>query len=81
MEAEMTIVCGTDFSVYATHAANVAAALAVRRNSTLTLVHALEPARLDFLPGTHMDHLREKLRRKLVTEGNRLRTDGAASRR
>ena len=69
----MNIVCGTDFSVQATEAANVAAALAARFRSALTLVHAIEPSQMNFLSGTHVNWLRRKLGRKLVKEGNRLR--------
>jgi nucleotide-binding universal stress UspA family protein len=73
----MKIICGTDFSVHAAEAANVAASLAARQNSRLTLLHAVEPARVDFLSKDHVDHLRAKLGRKLVAEGNRLRKAGA----
>ena len=44
VERDMKIICGTDFTVHAEEAANVAAALAVRCRSALTLVHAVEPA-------------------------------------
>lgn len=73
----MRIVCGTDFSVHAAKAVDVAAAIAARSKTTLRLVHALEPARLDLLPQTHVDYLREKLRRSIILEGNRLRGTGA----
>lgn len=73
----MRIVCGTDFSIHARNAADVAAALADRSKTTLKLVHALEPARLDLLPQAHVDYLHEKLRRSVVLEGNRLRGTGA----
>lgn len=73
----MNIVCGTDFSIHARNAADVAAALAGRRKTTLKLVHALEPARLDLLPQAHVDYLREKLRHSIVLEGTRLRVTGA----
>ena len=73
----MKIVCGTDFTVHAEEAANVAAALAVGCRSTLTLVHAVEPAQMEFLSKPFVDVLRDKLRRKLVEEGNRLRKSGA----
>lgn len=73
----MNITCGTDFSIHAAHAANVAAALAVRGKSTLRLLHGVEPASVEFLPKPAVDQLRERLRRKLVAEGNRLRASGA----
>lgn len=73
----MKIICGTDFSVHAAHASNVAAALAVRSNKPLKLLHALEPSGLEFLSKAQVDLWRDKLRRKLVSEGNRLRSSGA----
>lgn len=74
----MRIVCGTDFSVHATEAANVAAALAARCNTTLRLVHAQTKSGLEFLSEAQLGYLRDKLRRKLVTEGDRLRAAGAS---
>src|SRR5690606_24509048 len=41
-EQDMTIVCGTDFSDMAAHAATAAACLAVRTGGPLHLVHALD---------------------------------------
>lgn len=73
----MKIVCGTDFSIHARNAADVAAALAGRSKTALKLVHALEPARLDLLPQTHVNYLREKLHHNLALERNRLRGTGA----
>lgn len=73
----MKIICGTDFSVHSAHAANVAAALAAKRDVPFKLVHAVAPAHLEFLSEPHVNYLRNKLRRKLVAEGNRLRTLGA----
>ncbi len=72
----MRIVCGTDFSIHARNAADVAAALAGRSKTTLRLMHSVEPAAVEFLPKTTVDHLRERLRQKIVTEGNRLRSAG-----
>jgi nucleotide-binding universal stress UspA family protein len=51
--------------------------LAKRSNSTLRLVHALEPSGLEYFSQDTVDRLREKLRRKLVAERNRLREMGA----
>jgi nucleotide-binding universal stress UspA family protein len=76
MESDMKIVCGTDFTLHAEKAANVAAALAARYRSALTLVHAVEPAQMEFLSKAHVDIFRDKLRRKLLEEGNRLRKSG-----
>lgn len=73
----MKLVCGTDFSIHAANASSVAAALAKRSNSTLRLVHALEPSGLEYFSQDTVDRLREKLRRKLVAERNRLREMGA----
>ena len=73
----MKIICGTDFSPHAAEAANVAASLAARHESRLMLLHAVEPAQVDFLSKDHVDYLRARLGRKLVAEGNRLRKAGA----
>lgn len=73
----MRIVCGTDFSIHAANAANVAAALAARSKTTLRLIHGVEPAAMEFLPKNTVSPFREKLRRKIVAEGNRLRSAGA----
>ncbi len=73
----MKIVCGTDFSVHATHAATVAAALAKRSRTTLRLVHVVEPSSVEFLSKESVERLRERFRRKLVAEGKRLRDLGA----
>jgi len=77
VECEMKIVCGTDFSVHSAYAAKVAAALAAKCDVPIKLVHAVAPAQVEFLSEPHVNYLREKLRRKLVAEGNRLRTMGA----
>ena len=73
----MKIICGTDFSVHAAHAADVAAALAARSNRPLTLLHALEPSGLEFLSEAQMNQWQAKLKRKLMAEENRLRKSGA----
>lgn len=73
----MKIICGTDFSVHAAQAANVAAALAARSNGQLTLLHAPELSGLEFLSQAQVDHWRAHLRRKLTKEENRLRPSGA----
>lgn len=77
VERDMKIICGTDFSVHAAHAADVAAAWAARRAATLKLVHAVAPAQFEFLSKRHADNLQDKLRQKLGAEGNRLRKSGA----
>ena len=69
----MRIVCGTDFSVHAANAAKVAAALAKRSNTALRLMHGVAPASVEFLSKESVDRIRDRLRRKLVAEGNRLR--------
>src|SRR3954468_22031272 len=71
------IISGTDFSAHAAEAANVAAALAVRNNATLTLVHAIAPSELEMLDKTTIDAIRRKRRRMLMAEANRLRATGA----
>jgi nucleotide-binding universal stress UspA family protein len=73
----MKIICGTDFAIHAAGAANVAAAWATRSHAPLKLVHALESSGLEYLSRPQVDHLRGKLGRKLVTEGDRLRATGA----
>ena len=73
----MRIVCGTDFSIHAANAAQVAAALAKRSNMALRLMHGVAPASVEFLSKENVDRIRERLRRKLVAEGNRLREMGA----
>lgn len=73
----MRIICGTDFSIHAANAAQVAAALAKRGNTALRLMHGVAPASVEFLSRENVDRIRERLRRKLVAEGNRLRETGA----
>lgn len=72
----MKIICGTDFSVYASEAATVAAALTPRSNSTIKLVHAMsgDPPHLSL---RQCDGRRDKVKRKLMREGQRLRALGA----
>lgn len=74
----MKIICGTDFSIHAENAAQVAAAMARRARTTLRLVHALDTERLELLPPAQVDHLHETLRQKLLMEATRLRDTGAA---
>jgi nucleotide-binding universal stress UspA family protein len=71
------IICGTDFSAHAAEAANVAAALAVRNNATLTLLHAVAPWEVEMLDKVTIDAIRGKRRRMLIAEANRLRATGA----
>lgn len=71
------IICGIDFSTHAIEAANVAAALAVRNNATLTLLHAIAPWEAERLDKRTSDALRRERRQKLVAEGKRLRSSGA----
>lgn len=73
----MNITCGTDFSIHAANAANVAAALVARSKATLRLIHAVEPATLEFLPKRTADQVQEKLHHKIVAEADRLRSTGA----
>lgn len=73
----MNVTCGTDFSIHAANAADVAAALAARSKSTLRLIHAVEPATFEFLPKDTAERVREKLRHKIVAEADRLRATGA----
>ncbi len=74
----MKLVCGTDFSIHAANAANVAAALAARSHTTLRLVHAQSPSALEFLTKAQVEELAAKLRHKLLAESARLRKTGAS---
>lgn len=69
------ILCGTDFSANARHAANVAAALATRLNTSLVLVHAHMSIVHAIIPDVNETsaHLRECLHQ----EAERLRGLGA----
>ena len=58
----MKIICGTDFSIHAENAAQVAARDGWRARTTLRLVHALDTERLELLPPAQVDHLHETLR-------------------
>jgi len=73
----MRITCGTDFSIHAANAADVAAAFAARSKSALRLIHAVEPASLELLPESMAEQVLEKSRQKLVAEADRLRAAGA----
>lgn len=73
----MNIICGTDFSVHAAEAANVAAAFSRLFDSKVTLVHAIEPAEAAFLKKRLAGDLREEIADKLAGEAARLRVTGA----
>lgn len=70
------IVCGTDFSIHAREAADVAATLAWKSGASLTLAHVLEPARGDATAKSLNAMLRYKSRNKLKLEAERLRASG-----
>ena len=70
------ILCGTDFSGNAGQAANVAAALAVRLNAPLLLVHAKEMLINALTPDVNTT-LVTSLRESLREEAGRLRGLGA----
>src|SRR6185436_16534963 len=74
---EMRIVCGTDFSVHAAQAANVAAELALRLHETVVLVHVVESSGLDAVSPELFDKLMGTLRGRLHDEAERLRKLGA----
>jgi nucleotide-binding universal stress UspA family protein len=65
------ILCGTDFSEGATHAANAAAALARRFNAPLLLVHSVDE-RGEFPENLHARFIEER-RPKLAAEAARVR--------
>jgi len=71
----MHIICGTDFSVHAAEAANVAAAFAGRFKGTLTLVHAVESGEVAFLEERTVEDPRKELEHKLP-----LKPDASATR-
>jgi len=71
------ILCGTDFSVNARQAANVAAALAVRLGTPLLLAHATGRLIESSTPAAHGAAI-ESLRERLHEEAERLRGRGAA---
>ncbi len=68
------IVCGTDFSDPAQHAANVAAALAKRLGTHLLLVHGIDER--GEIPAHHWPRLIATDRPRLTREAERLRTTG-----
>ncbi len=71
------IICGTDFSIHAAEAANVAAALAAQHNATLTLTHVVDSNDALLLDRKTLDVIRNNKRRKLMSEESRLRAAGA----
>src|SRR5690349_11234306 len=72
----MKIILGTDFSNQAERAIKVAASLAAHTDSSLTLVHAVEPGPIEFLEKPHLDRLRSRLQKKLGYEAARIRRAG-----
>jgi nucleotide-binding universal stress UspA family protein len=73
----MGIVCGTDFSVHAAQAANVAAELAMRLDETVVLVHVIENSGQGAVSPKSLDKLMGTLRERLNNEAERLRRLGA----
>ena len=73
----MKIICGTDFSEHAREAAKVAAALSVKLQATLRLVHVMDTSRHEMPSRDLMDYLRKSRRTNLELEGGRLRKLGA----
>src|SRR5262245_49891729 len=70
------IICGTDFSVHAAEAADVAAVIAKRLEETVVLVHVEEPGKLG---GSHPETFAEshnRTRERLHAEAERLRSTG-----
>jgi nucleotide-binding universal stress UspA family protein len=74
---KMRIVCGTDFSVHAAQAADVAAGLAMRRDETLVLIHVVENSGLGAVSSKVFDELLGTIRLRLHNEAERLRKLGA----
>ncbi|MBI3849932.1 MAG: universal stress protein [Verrucomicrobia bacterium] len=71
------IICGTDFSIHAVEAANVAAAIAKRVDSELVLVHVEEHAGLGASHPEVFSAVLERTRVHLAKEAERLRKLGA----
>lgn len=71
------VICGTDFSMHAAEAADVAAALARRSGHRLVLVHAVDGAALAAShPETHAEVVAQ-CRERLRAEAGRVRRGGA----
>ncbi|MCA3011721.1 MAG: universal stress protein [Myxococcaceae bacterium] len=68
----MAIVCGVDFSSWSQAAAEVAAALAERRQELLFLVHALEP-NVERMEGEALARVQTMLTERLGGEASRLK--------
>lgn len=73
---KMTIVCGTDFSIHAVEAANVAAMLASRFDDTLALVHVNEQRGFASATPEIQHSIIANARMKLDQEAERLRKLG-----
>jgi nucleotide-binding universal stress UspA family protein len=73
----MKIICGTDFSIQASEAANAAAALTARLQGTLSLVHVMDTSRYELPSKELMDSLCRSRQTKLKQEAERLRGQGA----
>ena len=73
--SESPIVCGTDFSEPAAHAANVAAAIAIRLGVPLLLVHGVDER--GEIRASRWPSVMETMRPKLEEEAARLRRLGA----
>lgn len=73
----MKILCGTDFSKPAREAADAAAALAVRANQPLLLVHVVDEPGGEALSGKRLASRHSKERELLGREAARLRKRGA----
>lgn len=71
------IICGTDFSVHAAEAADVAAVIAKRLDESVVLVHVEEPGKLGASHPEAFAELLNKTRERLHAEAERLRALGA----
>lgn len=70
------IICGTDFSIHSSEAAEVAAVLASKLGRSLALAHIAEPVRGDATAKSLNAMLRYRGRNKLSKEADRLRAFG-----
>lgn len=71
------IICGTNFTAHANHAALAAAALAARLKGTLTLAHVLDPSLYSDPSPDLLEHLRNARRNKLANLAERTVRRGA----
>jgi nucleotide-binding universal stress UspA family protein len=75
----MTIICGTDFSEPASHAVNVAAAIATRLGEELRIVYAFDKKSSEQILASAEEVVLATIRQRLRNEVERVRKGGAAA--